>query len=481
MAGEIDRADPGTDVLLVEDTASLALAYANHLENDGLSVATASLGKEARNLLMQNTYAVVLLDLQLPDLDGFELLREITERGDESLVIVVTADASHDRVVAAMRMHAHDYLVKPITPERLLVTVRNALKLVELKEQISSIGLPQRVRFKGFVGASNTMQTIYNAIENVADSRATVFITGESGTGKEVCADAIHRSGPRREMPFVALNCGAIPSELIESQIFGHVKGAFTGAVSNRDGAAMLAHGGTLFLDEICEMDVSLQTKLLRFLQTNQIQRVGSEKTETVNVRVICATNRDPLLAVAEGRFREDLYYRLNVIPLHLPPLRERADDVLLIARNFLEQFAAEENKSFTSLSLKASAALQSYRWPGNVRELQNVIRRVIVMNEGEQVTKEMLPDSIAGKHTASLPVAPATVSPSAVQTENDSAQSGYWVPNGLSLQEIERAVIETTITRCDGNIPQAARLLGVSPSTLYRKRQSWAQTSPVQ
>jgi two-component system repressor protein LuxO len=478
MVSEIDRANPQTDVLLVEDTASLALAYANHLQNDGLSVATASLGEKARNLLLRNTYAVVLLDLQLPDLDGFELLREIKKRDDESLVIVVTADASHDRVVAAMRMDAHDYLVKPITPERLLVTVRNALKLVALREQISSFGLPQRDRFKGFVGACNAMQAVYNAIENVAESKATVFITGESGTGKEVCADAIHRSGPRRDMPFVAINCGAIPSELIESEIFGHVKGAFTGAVSNRDGAATMAHGGTLFLDEICEMDVNLQTKLLRFLQTNQIQRVGSEKTEKVDVRVICATNRDPLVAVAEGRFREDLYYRLNVIPLHLPPLRERADDVLLIASNFLEEFSAEENKSFTTLSSKVSNALQHYRWPGNVRELQNVIRRVVVMNEGEQVALDMLPDAITGKHTDSLPLAPATVNQSTALTEYDSEQSGYWVPTGLSLQEIERTVIETTINDCDGNIPRAARLLGVSPSTLYRKRQAWAKNS---
>jgi two-component system repressor protein LuxO len=468
--------DTGPHVLLVEDTASLALAFATQLENDGIRVDTAHLGEEARSKLSQNTYALALLDLQLPDLDGLDLLREIRERGDETLVIVVTADASLDRVVTAMRVGAHDYLVKPIAPARLLVTVRNALELVNLKEQIKREA--PRQRFKGFVGASKVMQAVYQVVENVAQSKATVFITGGSGTGKEVCAEAIHRCGPRRDGPLIAINCGAIPSELIESEIFGHVKGAFTGAVSNRDGAATLANGGTLFLDEICEMDISLQTKLLRFLQTSLIQRVGSQKTEQVDVRVICATNRDPAREVAEGRFREDLYYRLNVIPLHLPPLRERGEDVLLIAREFLHTFSAEENKSFKSFSPEATEALLEYSWPGNVRELQNLVRRVVVMNDAEHVTADMLPASIRAADVSTVQatsVSTGQADPNAAQPSASAVrQNESWVPEGLSLADIERDVIETTIDRCNGRIPQAAKLLGVSPSTLYRKRANW-------
>jgi len=468
-------------VLLVEDTASLAVLYAEQLRAEGIAVETVTRGEDALQQLRQNTYPVVLLDLQLPDIDGFDILREVREQGDATRVIVITADASLDRVVTAMRMGAHDYLVKPIRPARLLVTVRNALELVRLREQISSIqGEAPRQGFQGFVGASKPMQLVYRAIENVADSRATVFITGESGTGKEVCAEAIHRSGPRRRMPFVAINCGAIPRDLMESEIFGHLKGSFTGAVSNRDGAATLANGGTLFLDEICEMDTALQTKLLRFLQTGMIQRVGSNKTEKVDVRVICATNRDPAEEVAEGRFREDLYYRLNVIPIHMPALRERGNDVLLVARKLLTRFAEEEGKTFDDVSPEAAAALLAYSWPGNVRELQNVIRRVVVMNDAARVELEMLPAALRGTEPTTAEAGPGPARDTAAQEASGQrppapmATDGAWVPPGLSLADIERIVIETTIARCEGRVPEAARVLGVSPSTLYRKRTAW-------
>jgi len=467
-------------VLLIEDTAALAAAYAMQLGNEGIGVDTASRGDESREMLARRAYAVVLLDLQLPDADGLDILRDIAERGEDTRVIVITADSSLDRVVAAMRMGAHDYLAKPIPPSRLLVTVRNALELVALRRQISSLQHDApRQGFQGFVGASRPMQVVYQAIENVAESRATVFITGESGTGKEVCAEAIHRAGPRRVMPFVAINCGAIPRDLMESEIFGHVKGSFTGAISGRDGAATLAHGGTLFLDEICEMDAALQTKLLRFLQTGVIQRVGSQKTEKVDVRVVCATNRDPEREVAAGRFREDLYYRLNVIPIQMPALRERGEDVLLIARSLLGKLAAEEGRAFRDFAPDAAKALLEYSWPGNVRELQNVIRRVVVMNQGERVEKDMLPPAVRGVEPPSpAPAIDAPVPPAATPRRGtEAAMAGTtasWVPEGLTLAAIERAVIEATIVRCQGNVPEAARVLGVSPSTLYRKRASW-------
>jgi len=465
---------PELRVLLVEDTAALAAAYAMQLANEGIAVDAASRGDEARGMLARQPYAVVLLDLQLPDLDGLEILREITARGEDTRVIVITADASLDRAVEAMRMGAHDFLAKPIRPSRLMVTVRNALELVALRRQVSSLedDAPRR-GFHGFVGSSRPMQAVYRAIENVAESRASVFITGESGTGKEVCAEAIHRAGPRRAMPFVAINCGAIPRELMESEIFGHLKGSFTGAVSNRDGAASLANGGTLFLDEICEMDVALQTKLLRFLQTGTIQRVGSARTEKVDVRVVCATNRDPEREVAARRFREDLYYRLNVIPIQMPPLRERGEDVLLIARALLERLAAEEGKAFGDFAPDAAQAMLAYSWPGNVRELQNVVRRVVVMNHGVRVEKEMLPPALRGAEPIAADT-PRAAPPASDAALRESTDAGGWVPAGLSLEAIERVVMETTIARCGGSIPEAARALGVSPSTIYRKRAAW-------
>jgi len=467
-------------VLLIEDTAALAAAYAMQLGNEGIGVDTATRGGEAREILARRAYAVVLLDLQLPDADGLDILRDIADSGNDTRVIVITADSSLDRVVAAMRMGAHDYLAKPIQPSRLLVTVRNALELVTLRRQISSLQQDApRQGFQGFVGASRPMQVVYQAIENVAQSKATVFIRGESGTGKEVCAEAIHRAGPRQAMPFVAINCGAIPRDLMESEIFGHVKGAFTGAISGRDGAATLAHGGTLFLDEICEMDIAIQTKLLRFLQTGTIQRVGSQITENVDVRVVCATNRDPEAEVAAGRFREDLYYRLNVIPIQMPALRERGEDVLLIARSLLGKLAAEEGKAFRDFDPEAARALLEYSWPGNVRELQNVIRRVVVMNQGERVEKDMLPPVLRGVEPASIASAADTLLRTAAAAPQPSAaasdEPNSWVPEGLSLAAIERIAIEAAIERCHGSIPEAARVLGVSPSTLYRKRASWA------
>ena len=465
--------EAAAQVLLVEDTGALATAYAMQLGKEGVAVDVAANGATAREHFGARDYAVVLLDLQLPDADGLDLLAEIRARDAETRVIVITADASHERVVAAMRGGAHDYLVKPIRPARLQVTVNNALEAADLRRRLSTLqAAGERQSFRGFIGASGPMQAVYRAIENVAESRATVFITGESGTGKEVCADAIHRSSPRASGPFVALNCGAIPRDLMESEIFGHVKGAFTGALTGRDGAATLANGGTLFLDEICEMEPALQTKLLRFLQTGVVQRVGSHRAETVDVRVICATNRDPLKEVGAGRFREDLYYRLNVIPLHMPALRERGDDILLIARALLLRQAAEEGKAFRDFSPAAAAALLNHGWPGNVRELQNVVRRTVVLNHGEQVTADMLPPELLGAAPVTERAQPSAADAGTMSGEVDGA--GIWLPGDLTLEQAERRLIEAMIERCDGSLPEAARRLGVSPSTLYRKRVAW-------
>jgi len=316
----------------------------------------------------------------------------------------------------------------------------------------------------GMIGESAPMLRLFEKIRALSRSRAAVFITGESGTGKELCAEAIHKSSARAKGPFVPINCAAIPRELMESEIFGHLRGAFTGAVADRRGASQQAQGGTLFLDEICELDTALQTKLLRFLQSGLVRRVGSAAAEAVDVRILCATNRSPLEEVRKGTFREDLFYRLHVLPLHVPPLRDRERDVLAIARHFLRQFSREEGKAFSEFSAGAEAALVGYAWPGNVRELQNVIRQAVVLNEGRCVTREMLWPALAAG--PGLPSAHhlATAHPAFV---------------GKELWRIEKDAIENTIEACGGSVPQAARMLGVSPSTLYRKRGAWAAAAP--
>ena len=323
----------------------------------------------------------------------------------------------------------------------------------------------QRERFHGFIGGCAAMQAAYRAIERMASSRATVFITGESGTGKEVAAEAIHAAGPRAGQPFIALNCGAIPENLLESELFGHVKGAFTGATDHRPGAIREAEGGTLFLDEICEMDPRLQVKLLRFLQTGRVQRVGCARAEPVDVRIVCATNRDPTQEVREGRFREDFFYRLAVIPLDLPPLRARGQDVLLLASAFLDRFAREEGCACPPLGPQARHALLAHDWPGNVRELQNLIRRAVVMRgEGSIALTNLLP------RPAAPPGAPERVIPAA------PAPARF---DGLTLDVIERLAIEQAVERARGSLPAAARALGISPSTLYRKRERWRAVAP--
>jgi len=308
-----------------------------------------------------------------------------------------------------------------------------------------------------------------------------VFITGESGTGKEICAEAIHRQSPRADGPFIVLNCGAIPRDLMESEIFGHVKGAFTGAVCEREGAARRADGGTLFLDEICELDPGLQTKLLRFVQTGTFQKVGGGRTEKVDIRFVCATNSDPVREVARGRFREDLFYRLHVIPVHLPPLRERDDDVLAIAQKCLVEFAREEGKRFTRFAPETEAVLRTYPWPGNVRELQNVVRNIVVLNDGAVVSLDMLPAPLNRKAVPQALPRPrsadgAEAAPCALCGPADPEATGGVDPKYLirPLAEIEKAVIERAVSLCGGNVPRAAAHLCISASTIYRKRAAW-------
>ena len=463
-------------VLVVEDSTSIAMMYSAYLAEEGYLVEVAETGAAALSHIDGGlSFDVVLLDLQLPDMNGLELLQAQQGKLSDTSVIVITADGSLQRAIEAMRLGAYDFMVKPTSKERLLTTVRNAAERHRLAREIKVVRQStSRESFHGFVGKSQVMQAVYRAIENFGGSKASVFITGESGSGKEVAAEAIHLSGPRASKPFVAINCGAIPENLLESELFGHVKGAFTGALENRVGAAKAANGGTLFLDEICEMELKLQVKLLRFLQTGMIQRVGTSAPEPVDVRVICATNRNPVEEVASGNFREDLYYRLNVIPLELPPLRDRGDDVLQIAEAFVDRFSKEEGRKVTSLSDASKNYLKTHDWPGNVRELQNSIRRAIVMGSGEVL--ELIPaerSSSGQKTVTSAADAPPVNVDTVVQVP---VENGIVIGPDWSMDDAEKAIINGRIDSTSGNIVKAAQSLGISPSTIYRKLEKWQE-----
>ncbi|MQX35098.1 sigma-54-dependent transcriptional regulator [Roseospira navarrensis] len=486
-------------VLLVEDTPSMARVYMEYLRDLGWPVDLAETGAEARRALESGDHIAMILDLRLPDASGLDILRELRSAARDIAVVVVTSQGSMQVAVEAMREGADDFLTKPFPADRLRVTLKNAIERHAMAGTLRRIQAEiGRETFHGFIGSSLAMQGVYRTIEAAAPSRASVFITGESGTGKEVCAEALHRASARQPGPFVALNCAAIPHELIESEIFGHVKGAFTGATADRPGAAARADGGTLFLDEICEMDLGLQAKLLRFIQTGSFTPVGGSRLVKVDTRFICATNRDPWAEVQAGRFREDLYFRLHVIPIHLPPLRDREGDVVEIARAFLERFAQEEGRSFRDFTEPAQALLKLLPWPGNVRQLQNVLRNVVVLNDGPLVTADMLegptrafarppaeppkadaaPDP--GSAAAAPSVAPTAAAPTAgappsadTRTDGGGAQAmeGLRRAHGLRpLWQVEWEHMTTALKLCNGNVPRAAALLEVSPSTIYRR-----------
>jgi two-component system, repressor protein LuxO len=460
-------------LLLVEDTPSLSMLYRSVLAKSGHRVACAFNLAEARTHCERTRPSLVLLDLQLPDGDGLDLLASLRRDAPETRTIVITANGSINRAVQAMRAGAFDFLVKPFDEARLLSAVDNALASAPDDNPEEEGAGTEPAGFQGFIGRSPAMQDIYGMIRSIGRSTATVFITGESGTGKEVAARAIHAVSTRAAKPFVPLNCAAIPRDLLESEVFGHLKGAFTGALSDKPGAAAVADGGTLFLDEICEMDLSLQTKLLRFLQTSTIQPVGAARPIPVNVRIVCATNRDPAEEVRQGRFREDLYYRLHVVPIHMPPLRSRPEDIMDIARASLLEFAAEEGKSFTGFEPEAAAMLAARPWPGNVRQLLNVIRNIVVLQDGPLVRPGMLPAEIVAGPVA-VPAGVTQMPPPVARSSASATRARVELLVGTPLADVERELIEATIAHCEGSIPRAAKVLGVSPSTLYRKLESW-------
>jgi two-component system repressor protein LuxO len=479
-------------ILIVEDTESLALLYQNYLILTGAETTVVGTAEAAKATIASDTFDLVLLDVMLPDGSGMDVLEWINSQDHKPQVIVITAHGTKELIVQSMQLGAVDFVEKPIEADRLRVTVNNALKLKQLEKKVEDFSAHNTADgFCSMVGISPAMQTIYQIIENAASSKASVFITGESGTGKELCAEALHLCSDRVSGNFVALNCAAIPKDLIDSEIFGHVKGAFTGATSNREGAAEQAKGGTLFFDEICEMDLNLQSKLLRFIQTGTFQKVGGEKLEQVDVRFVCATNRDPWEEVQKGNFREDLYYRLHVVPIHLPPLRERDNDVVLIANQLFKRIAKEEGKHFKKLSASAEALIQNFSWPGNVRQLENTIRNVLVMHNSDVIDDHMFPplrESIGqGLNQQVVKSTAATLeqtesTPFSTQTSVSEKLSPQNIPE-IRLEEseiepmwlVEKRYIESAIEACTGNVSKAAGLLEINPSTIYRKMKDWS------
>ncbi|MBD8065566.1 sigma-54-dependent Fis family transcriptional regulator [Devosia sp. PTR5] len=424
-------------------------------------------GRSAAERLRRERFDIIIADLEsLADLAmGIEdAILRLVKLAQGALILAIADGASVSTALVAMRAGAHDYVSKPISPEALAARIgelahRHGRSRALAAEPATG---PAVADFAGFVGSSSAMQFLYEQISRVAASAAPVFITGESGTGKDVCAEALHAQGPRSNKRFVAINCAAIPRDLMESELFGVTRGAFTGAHEDRKGAAELADGGTLFLDEIGEMDLSLQSKLLRFLQTGMVSRVGEVAARKVDVRVICATNRNPMQMIADRLFREDLFYRLHVLPIHLPPLRQRPTDIMVLARHFLARYAAEEHKQFAGFSADAAQVLAGAEWPGNVRQLQNLIRRIVVMFDGEEIDATML----MAADIESQAAAPSPVEP---PRPDRSRQV-------LPMWQQEQRIIEDAIETFGGNISMAAAALQISPSTIYRKRQSWAE-----
>jgi len=437
--------------LVVDDDKNSLRALAALVKNEGFATATAGSLREARSRLRVEPPQVVLIDLVLPDGSGFDLLEDIAEVADAAEVVVITGHASIDTAVEALRRGATDYLTKPVDVARLKTVLANVARTHELKEQIQELRgqLRQLGHFGNLVGASPAMQQVYDLVSRVAPTGASVLITGESGTGKELVAETVHQISRRSGKPFLAVNCGAVSPTLIESELFGHERGSFTGAERLHRGYFERADGGTLFLDEVSEMPPELQVKLLRVLETGSVNRVGGDKPMQVDVRVVAATNRDLDQFVAEGKFRQDLLYRLKVFPIPLPPLRERGVDIDALADHFLQQLGRQEGTQ-KRLTAEALAALRGYRWPGNVRELRNVLHRAFIVAE-QEIGRDALPAEVSGVGAR-------------------AAAESLHVSPGTPLAEIERRLILASLEHYGGDKKKTAGALGISLKTLYNR-----------
>ena len=435
-------------ILIVDDEAVVRESMRDWLIDAGYEVFTAENGPQALDVIERERVGIVLADLVMPGMDGIELMKRAKELAPSIAVIIITAYGSIPTAIAAMREGAYDYIEKPFCPERVELLVQKLLEHQNLVQENISLRhkLEERYRFENIIAKSHKMQKVIELIKTVARSNASVLIIGDTGTGKELVARAIHSQSHRRDKPFVAVSCAALPESLLESELFGHERGSFTGAIAQRKGRFELANKGTLFLDEIGEISANIQVHLLRVLEDKEFTRVGGTEPTRVDVRLVTATNKDLKRAVERGEFREDLYYRINVVTIELPPLRERKEDIPLLANHFLSKFAQENQKDITGFSPEATDLLLNYEWPGNVRELENAIERAVILARDNVITAaELAPEALAH------PGAP-----------------------GKDLREVERDHILNVLARTGGNYSQAARILGITRMTLYNKAKAY-------
>ena len=442
-------------VLIIDDEKNIREGLAAALEMEGYTVALAADGKQGLARMVKGDIDLVITDLRMPEVSGEQVLAKVAAENPGVPVIVLTGHGSIDSAVEAMRNGAYDFLTKPLNLDQLILIVKRALesrelaiKHRELLEQLNS-----RKSFESIIGKSAEMQKIFATVRKAADSKVSVLITGESGVGKELIANALHNLSPRRDKPLIKVHCAALSENLLESELFGHEKGAFTGAVARKRGRFELAAGGTIFLDEIGEIDQNVQIKILRVLQDKRFERVGGEETIEVDVRVIAATNRDLEKEIADGRFREDLYYRLNVVHIHVPPLRERRDDIPLLIASFLQEFAKENGKNIEGIDARARSALYKFDWPGNIRQLRNCLESAVVMCSSSVITLEDLPPSIAGSGEDAL----------------------ISIPAGIPMEEAEKILIQQNLAINKGNKSKTADILGIGRKTLHRKLDEYA------
>ncbi len=464
--GDIRMSEGGTDtslvpghILVVDDEANMLALFKKVLGKEGYRVDTAESGKEALRLLAREEFDLVISDLKMPGLDGLDLLKRVKSQTPQLPFIVLTAFGTVDSAVAAMKEGAYDYLTKPANNEEIKIVVRKALELYRLTQEVERLRgqVETDSDFKNIIGRSRKMRSLFRLIRLVANSNTTILINGESGTGKELIARGIHYSSPRRDRTFVAIDCGALPETLLESELFGHVRGSFTGAINNKKGLFEEADGGTLLLDEIGDTTLAFQSKLLRVLQEGEIRPVGSNKSIKVDVRVIAATNRDLRERVENKSFREDLYYRLAVVPVQIPPLRDRKEDIPLLVDHFLKKYCDQNNISLKQISPQIMKILIDYPWRGNVRELENVIERAVLMSPGPKVKMEAL---------------------FLEQTTDEEVINPLRETTHSATEMVEREKIAVALKKARGNRTKTARLLGISRATLYNKLRQYGLLS---
>ena len=452
-------------ILVADDEHNLRKVLGAILRRQGHQVIAVSDGAQAWAALADNQIHALITDLRMPKMDGMELLRRTVKAYPGIPAIMLTAHGSVDNAVEAVKLGAFDYIEKPFEQKQIRQVIAKALRTQELRSQeIQLAGGEEAPGRYGLVGQSPAMHEVYNIIEKVAGTPSTVLITGESGTGKELIARALHEQSPRQKQPLIKVNCAAIPDTLIESELFGYEKGAFTGATRSKPGRFELAHGGTLFLDEIGEIPCEMQVKLLRALQEGEFERVGGIKTISVDVRLVTATNRDLLKLIEQGAFREDLYYRLNVVPIHVPPLRDRVVDISALVDHILDKFRERLNKEVTGVDQEAMQALMAYNWPGNVRELENMLERSVLFCEEAIISAQELPDEVLGKSAGAPPAAAAEA---AVPPDPDASLKEVV---RAETERVERQMIIAALDETGGNVTHAARRLKISRKSLQTK-----------